>query len=308
MADKEVLRESSRWEEFNSIIDNEDLDIKEKGLLLILFRFVNYKTGYADPSRILIKKLTNITDNRTLDKLMNNLIDKGFLKRESKKGKRSKYFIKVGGKITPSVKNVPSVKNTPIVGGKITPQKENKRKIKENIYSSSEDEDSISYFERINKEIDSLEKEINNNYDKDLIQKEKEKLISKKLCGLPLLKELKKELENHNKKIKKEQSNKDVEDIWKLYPLKRGKTNAIKKIPNLLKKYGKNQIERCIERYIEDVEYQRSNGFTTLNYKNGATFFNGGYVDYLDCNYEEIKAKSIHKPIEKQVEEDNFDY
>lgn len=92
---EEVLRESNRWEEFNSIIDNEDLDIKEKGLLLILFRFVNYKTGYANPSRTLIKKLTNITDNRTLDKLINTLIDKGLLKRESGKGNRSKYFIEV---------------------------------------------------------------------------------------------------------------------------------------------------------------------------------------------------------------------
>lgn len=207
---EEVLRGSNRWEEFNSIIDNEDLDIKEKGLLLILFRFVNYKTGYANPSRTLIKKLTDITDNRTLDKLINTLIDKGLLKRESGKGNRSKYFIEVGGKITPSVKDVPSAGITPtvgveitsLVGGGITPQKENKRKIKENIYPSLENEDSVSYFERINKEIDSLENEINNNYDKDLIRKEKDKLISKKLSGLPLLKELKKELENNKTKSK----------------------------------------------------------------------------------------------------------
>lgn len=139
---KEVLIENNRWEEFNSIIDRNDLDIKEKGLLLILFRFVNYKTGYANPSRTLIKKLANITDNRTLDKLINNLIYKGLIKRESGKGSRSKYFIEVGGEITPSVKDVPSVKVTPVVGGKITPtvgggitpQKENKRKIKEKIY------------------------------------------------------------------------------------------------------------------------------------------------------------------------------
>ena len=46
-----------RWEQFNLIIDDESLDVKEKGLLLILFRYVNYKTGYADPSRELLKKL-----------------------------------------------------------------------------------------------------------------------------------------------------------------------------------------------------------------------------------------------------------
>lgn len=311
MSDKGVLAENSRWEEFNCIVDNTELDIKEKGLLLILFRFVNYKTGYADPSRTLIKKLTSITDNRTLDRLMNNLIDKGLLKRESKKGKRSKYFIKVGGKFTPSVKNAPSGEITPLVGGeitptvgvKITPQKEKKRKIKENIYSPSEEEDSISYFERINKEIDNLENEINNNYDRDLIQKEKDKRISKNLSGLYLLKELKKGLENKKKKIKKEQSNKDIEEIWRLYPRKEGKQKSIKNIPKILNKHSKEELIRCIERYKRETE-----GKDKQYILMGSTFFNGRYEDYLDSNYEEVKAKDIQKSTEKQIEEDNFDY
>jgi len=138
-----VADDNSRWKEFNLIVDNFNLDIKEKSLLLIIFRYVNYKKGYADPSRALIKKLTGISDNRTLDKIFDSLIEKGFLIRNSGKGKRSKYFIKVGGEITPSVKNEPSGEITPsvggeitpIVGGEITPQKEKKRKLKENIYS-----------------------------------------------------------------------------------------------------------------------------------------------------------------------------
>lgn len=112
--------DKGRWEQFNIIIDMLDLDIKEKGLLLIIFRYVNYKKGYADPSRALIKKLTGISDNRTLDKLFDSLIEKGVLSRSSGKGTRSRYFIKVGGEITPTV------------GGEITPQKEKKRKRKEN--------------------------------------------------------------------------------------------------------------------------------------------------------------------------------
>lgn len=135
------MSDNTRWQQFNSIIDALDLDIKEKGLLLVLFRHVNYKTGYANPSRALIKKKTGISDNRTLDKIFNNLINKGYLIRESGKGNRSKYFIEVGGEITPSVKNAPSGEITPllggeitpIVGGEITPQKEKKRKRKENI-------------------------------------------------------------------------------------------------------------------------------------------------------------------------------
>ena len=132
--------DKGRWEQFNIIIDMLDLDIKEKGLLLIIFRYVNYKKGYADPSRALIKKLTGISDNRTLDKLFDSLIEKGVLSRSSWKGTRSRYFIKVGGEITSSVNNVPSGEITPTVGGEITPtvggeitpQKEKKRKRKEN--------------------------------------------------------------------------------------------------------------------------------------------------------------------------------
>ncbi|WP_415349350.1 hypothetical protein [Clostridium perfringens] len=94
-----------------------------------------------------------------------------------------------------------------------------------------------------------------------------------------------------------------AEEIWSLYPLKQGKANAIKKIPKLLKQYGKEQIIRCIDRYIQYVDNQRKNGFSELKYKNGSTFFNTGYVDYLDCNFMELGPKQ--KKIKK---ESNFDY
>ena len=137
------MNESNRWHEFNSIVDTLDLDVKEKGLLLIIFRYVNHKLGYANPSRTLLKKLTGISDNRTLDNMFKSLIEKGFLYRESGKGIKSKYFVRVGGEVTPSTIITPSGEITPSaggeitpsVGGEITPQKENKKKIKENIYS-----------------------------------------------------------------------------------------------------------------------------------------------------------------------------
>lgn len=126
----------TRWEQFNSIVENESVDLKEKALLLILFRYINYEKKYADPSRATLKKLTGISDNRTLDKIFDSLINKGLLVRESGKGVRSKYFIKVGGENTLSGENTPSGEITPSVGGEFTPQKENKKKIKENIYNS----------------------------------------------------------------------------------------------------------------------------------------------------------------------------
>lgn len=132
-----------RWEQFNAIVDNENLNIKEKGLLLIIFRFINKKSGYANPSRTRIKKLAHITDNRTLDNIFNSLIEKGYLVRESGIGKRTKYYLKVGVETTLGVKTTLGVEITPIlgveitptVGVEITPQKENKKENeKKNIY------------------------------------------------------------------------------------------------------------------------------------------------------------------------------
>lgn len=80
----------------------------------------------------------------------------------------------------------------------------------------------------------------------------------------------------------------DYEDIWKLYPCKKGKATAIKKIPQILKQYSKEELIRCIERYCKDVDFQRKT-FAALAYVNGSTFFNGRYEDYLDCNYQEIE-------------------
>lgn len=139
-----------RWEQFNAIVDNKDLNIKEKGLLLIIFRFINKNTGYANPSRPRIKELAKISDNRTLDNIFNSLVEKGFLVRETSAGRRTKYYLKVGGEITKKVgvKNVggeitlggeitPTLGGeiTPGVGGEITPRKEKeKENVKEKIY------------------------------------------------------------------------------------------------------------------------------------------------------------------------------
>lgn len=217
---------NTRWEEFNAIIDDERLDAKEKGLLLILFRYVNYVKGYAEPSRSLIKKLYGTNKNDVLDKTMNSLIDKGFLIRQSGKGRRSNYFVKLGTQTEPSTIVEPSTQIEPIVGtqiepivgSQIEPQKEKKRKVKENIYSSSENEQLI-------------------------------------------------------------------EKLWSMYPSKIGKGKAVNKIPKLIKEYGYEELARAIERYKAHVEKQRLNGFTSLKYQNGSTFFNGGYIDYLDENY-----------------------
>jgi len=91
-----------------------------------------------------------------------------------------------------------------------------------------------------------------------------------------------------NKNVKNEKKNihsASSESLWKLYPNKKGKVRAMKKIPKLLEEFGFKKLEDCINRYVSEVEAERSNGFKSKSYQNGDTFFNGTYVDYLDENY-----------------------
>ncbi len=96
----------------------------------------------------------------------------------------------------------------------------------------------------------------------------------------------------------------DYEEVWKSYPNKRGKAKAITSIGKILKSISKDELLRCIERYKADVEKQRADGFKTLAYKNGSTFFYGGYVEYLDKNFDELtepKEVKEEKTINKKL-------
>jgi len=68
------------------------------------------------------------------------------------------------------------------------------------------------------------------------------------------------------------------ENIWNLYPNKKGKNQVKAKQKKELFKIGFEVISRCIERYKKDKESWRE-------WQNGSTFFNSGYIDYLDENY-----------------------
>lgn len=167
--------------------------------------------------------------------------------------------------------------------------------ISNNIYSSLENELDTKEIEK------DLINKINSKYSKELIKEELEKLKDKDISKLDLLKELDKNLKSKSK----DNSNQDIEEIWSLYPLKKGKASAIKKIPKLLKEYGKEQIVRCIERYIEEIKKDNKSKEFILH---GSTFFNGRYIDYLDCNYQE---DIINKPKEEPKLKNNisnFDY
>ncbi len=80
------------------------------------------------------------------------------------------------------------------------------------------------------------------------------------------------------------------EKLWKLYPCKKGKGQVSDTQKLKLLKIGFEEMSRAIERYVQYVD-----SIDYLHYKNGSTFFNSGYVDYLDANYEPGKQVSYKK-------------
>ena len=72
------------------------------------------------------------------------------------------------------------------------------------------------------------------------------------------------------------------EYLWDLYPKKRGKGSVSLTQKKKLLKIGKEPMEQAIRNYMHDIEI---NGTDMKYVKNGSSFFNSGYVDYLPENY-----------------------
>lgn len=89
------------------------------------------------------------------------------------------------------------------------------------------------------------------------------------------------------------------EKIWGLYPLKRGKGSIKDKKKKELYLLGFEKIQLAIERYKKDYELRKLD-FNDLSLKNGSTFFNSGYIDYIDDNFEYYKPnkKTNNQPIQ----------
>ena len=81
-------------------------------------------------------------------------------------------------------------------------------------------------------------------------------------------------------KLHDEQSLDDFfESIWKLYPIKKGKGQVSTSRKKALQKIGYDQIGRCVDRFLKDMS---DSGRDRKYWMHGSTFFNSGYVDYLD--------------------------
>ena len=77
------------------------------------------------------------------------------------------------------------------------------------------------------------------------------------------------------------------------YTKKRGKGQVSEASKRRLLDIGFEELERAINRYKADLDLE-----DWRKPQNGSTFFNSGYIDYLDANYEkpqEVRQKTPGK-------------
>ena len=91
----------------------------------------------------------------------------------------------------------------------------------------------------------------------------------------------------HRKNVKEYKEGKEIyiersapiesffESVWKLYPEKKGKSKVSQKTKQALYELGYEKVKECIDRYVNDKPDWKQ-------YQHGSTFFNGGYLDYLE--------------------------
>lgn len=89
-------------------------------------------------------------------------------------------------------------------------------------------------------------------------------------------------MEQTDENAKKKAINDCFERLWKQYPNKKGKGQVSDTKKKILYQKGEEHIQRALKRYLEGLEQDSA----WRKPQNGSTFFNSGYVDYLDENYE----------------------
>jgi len=107
--------------------------------------------------------------------------------------------------------------------------------------------------------------------------------------------------EVNRKEVNRKEENINIGDffekIWAAYPRKYGKGKISDAKKRELYAIG-DELFRCIERYSESCE-----GKEEKYIMHGSTFFNSGYVDFLDANYTPAKGKNTNNQFLKLLSE-----
>lgn len=89
------------------------------------------------------------------------------------------------------------------------------------------------------------------------------------------------------------------EQVWAIYPNKKGKARVSDKSKRAIADIGLDEMTRAIKRYIHVLKQD-----SWRQPQDGRTFFTSGYVDYLDANYVPPEPKGKPKQASNLV--DNF--
>lgn len=95
----------------------------------------------------------------------------------------------------------------------------------------------------------------------------------------------------HKENLNKGDYEKSFEELWKQYPKKKGKGAVSKTQKQKLFKIGYDRLTKAITKYKKEREGQDPQ-YTMY----GSTFFNSGYIDYLD-DEDVDKPKTEPKPL-----------
>lgn len=92
------------------------------------------------------------------------------------------------------------------------------------------------------------------------------------------------------------------ECLWKMYPVKKGKGQVSFSKKKKLFEIGFDEMSRAIKRYLTELkkdDWRRP--------QNGSTFFQSGYIDYLDANYV-ADNKSVRQNKFNDFIQNDYDY
>jgi predicted phage replisome organizer len=87
---------------------------------------------------------------------------------------------------------------------------------------------------------------------------------------------------NKVQKPSKAEIDRFFDSLWSLYPVKKGKGQVSDSKRKALYEIGEPEMHRAVHRYLTELKKDAS----WRKPQNGSTFFNSGYVDYLDANFE----------------------
>lgn len=105
------------------------------------------------------------------------------------------------------------------------------------------------------------------------------------------------------KQITNTEINTFFDSIWELYPVKKGKGQVSDSKRRALYNIGFEEISRAIDRYLTELQKDAA----WRKPQNGSTFFNSGYVDYLDDNFVPDKKPEVQANTYQQQQSSYLD-